>query len=264
MISFKHKFIFIHIPRTAGTSIENALSEYSEDYVNGVTIKPNSRLVKLARDKKVSLDNYKHFPYSSYKKILGDEIKDFLVFSVMRHPKERIPSLYYYNNITGVSLTNFIGGIENGVRIVPSVSMKLNSINHFFGDVEEIFLLQYQNLKEDWITLLNKLNLPYKKLEHLNKGRSLKYDALWNDYRLNKTLETVFESELKKPIWDKKVQYKPKPRTFLFDLEQDSILYDKLIDKLNEIGPKLLYNEILDIYNDTELIKDSLLKMERL
>ena len=33
MISHKHKFIFVHAPKTAGNSIQNLLQSYSEDII---------------------------------------------------------------------------------------------------------------------------------------------------------------------------------------------------------------------------------------
>ena len=39
MISFKHKFIFIHAPKTAGNAIQNVLQKYSDDEIINTSIK---------------------------------------------------------------------------------------------------------------------------------------------------------------------------------------------------------------------------------
>ena len=209
MISFKHKFIFIHIPKTAGTSIVKSLSLYSEDIINSNgNIKPSLELIRLAREKNIRINNYKHFTYDQYKKILGDRIKDFFVFSTIRTPYERIPSVYYYSNITGVSLTGFIGAIQNGVHIIPSIGIQQNMIDTFIGDVEDIFLLRFENLNEDWKNLLDRLNLPYLSLDYLNIGRRIDYNNLYRDSRLLVVINKVFGEEIEKYGYEIKKEYK--------------------------------------------------------
>ena len=199
MISFRYKFIFIHIPKTAGTSIVKALSPYSEDGVSDKgNIKPSIELIKLAREKNIRINNYKHFTYNKYKQLLGDRIKDFFIFSVIRTPYERIPSVYYYSNITGVSLTSFIGAIQNGVHIIPSIGIKQNMIDTFIGGVEDIFLLRFENLNKDWKNLLDRLNLPYLSLDYLNVGRRIDYNNLYRDSRLLVVINKVFGEEIEK------------------------------------------------------------------
>ena len=208
MISFRYKFIFIHIPKTAGTSIVKALSPYSEDGVNDKgNIKPSIELIRLAREKNIILNNYKHFTYDQYKKILGDRIKDFFVFSTIRTPYERIPSVYYYSNITGVSLTGFIGAIQNGVHIIPSIGIKQNMIDTFIGGVEDIFLLRFENLNKDWKNLLDRLNLPYLSLDYLNVGRRIDYNNLYRDSRLLVVMNTVFGEEIEKYSYEIKKEH---------------------------------------------------------
>ena len=209
MISFRHKFIFIHIPKTAGTSIVKSLSLYSEDVIdsNG-NIKPNLELIRLAREKNIRINNYKHFTYNQYKQLLGDKIKDFFVFSTIRTPYERIPSVYYYSNITGVSLTGFIGAIQNGVHTIPSIGIKQNMIDTFIGDVENIFLLRFENLNEGWKNLLDKLNLPYLSLDYLNVGRRIDYNNLYLDSRLLMVINKVFGEEIEKYGYEIKKEYK--------------------------------------------------------
>jgi len=209
MISFRHKFIFIHIPKTAGTSIVKSLSLYSEDIIdsNG-NIKPNLELIRLAREKNIRINNYKHFTYNQYKQLLGDKIKDFFVFSTIRTPYERIPSVYYYSNITGVSLTGFIGAIQNGVHTIPSIGIKQNMIDTFIGDVENIFLLRFENLNEGWKNLLDKLNLPYLSLDYLNVGRRIDYNNLYLDSRLLVVINKVFGEEIEKYGYEIKKEYK--------------------------------------------------------
>ena len=209
MISFKHKFIFIHIPKTAGTSIVKSLSLYSEDIINSNgNIKPSLELIRLAREKNIRINNYKHFTYNQYKQLLGDKIKDFFIFSTIRTPYERIPSIYYYSNITGVSLTGFIGAIQNGVHIFPSIGIQQNMIDTFIGDVEDIFLLRFENLNEDWKNLLDKLNLPYLSLDYLNVGRRIDYNNLYLDSRLLVVINKVFGEEIEKYGYEIKKEYK--------------------------------------------------------
>ncbi len=246
MISFKHKFIFIHIPRTGGTSIENALSTYSEDRVDGVTIRPNMELMRMAKEKNVSLDNYKHFTYDKYKQILGDDIKDFFIFSVIRHPYERIPSLYYYSKVKEVSLARFIGRIKNGVHIVPSVGMELNKKKTFLGNADNIFLLKYETLNEDWLELLNKIDLPYTSLQNLNVGRKISYDDLYKDHRLLTIMNEVFKDELKDV--DKVI------------VEDTSIDYEEIVNMLSVIEEKLPNGEIKKINKNLSEIKKELIK----
>jgi len=155
-------------------------------------------LIRLAREKNITLNNYKHFTYDQYKKILGDRIKDFFIFSVIRTPYERIPSVYYYSNITGVSLTSFIGAIQNGVHIIPSIGIKQNMIDTFIGGVEDIFLLRFENLNKDWKNLLDRLNLPYLSLDYLNVGRRIDYNNLYRDSRLLVVINKVFGEEIEK------------------------------------------------------------------
>jgi len=208
VISFKHKFIFIHIPKTAGTSIVKTLSLYSEDGVNDKgDIKPSIELIKLAREKNIRINNYKHFTYNKYKQLLGDRIKDFFIFSVIRTPYERIPSVYYYSNITGVSLTSFIGAIQNGVHIIPSIGIKQNMIDTFIGGVEDIFLLRFENLNKDWKNLLDRLNLPYLSLDYLNVGRRIDYNNLYRDSRLLVVMNTVFGEEIEKYSYEIKKEH---------------------------------------------------------
>ena len=208
MISFKHKFIFIHIPKTAGTSIVKTLSLYSEDGVNDKgDIKPSIELIKLAREKNIRINNYKHFTYNKYKQLLGDRIKDFFIFSVIRTPYERIPSVYYYSNITGVSLTSFIGAIQNGVHIIPSIGIKQNMIDTFIGGVEDIFLLRFENLNKDWKNLLDRLNLPYLSLDYLNIGRRIDYNNLYRDSRLLLVMNKVFGEEIEKYSYEIKKEH---------------------------------------------------------
>ena len=220
MISFKHKFIFIHIPKSAGTSIENALQYYSDDEIHNGLIKPGRMITEIARKKKVKLDNYRHLSYDKYKQILGNDINNFFIFSVLRKPYDRIPSLYYQSRIKDISLAKFVGSIRNSRHIVSSEGIKMAMIKTFIGNVKDIFLLKFDNLNEDWKVLLNKLNLPYIKLEHLNRDKIKSYKHLYKDLRFSQLMKEVFKDEIseyftekkqekivKKPVKEKEYEY---------------------------------------------------------
>ena len=220
MISFKHKFIFIHIPRTGGTSIENSLLDYSEDGVDWMSyvakgddkvrkeiydLVPSKKVMELCDKNNFDLSNennsYKHLSYSNYKKILGDKINDFFIFSVIRNPYHRIASMYYGS--CPYKKFNLEKMWKSRLRFLRADS--------YFNNCKDIFLLRHENLKKDWKSLLSKLDLPLSlPLKHLNKGMSTNfpkidngvrdYDALWDDINYGqkelKFMNNIFSDEI--------------------------------------------------------------------
>ena len=93
MISHKHKFIFVHVPKCGGTSIEHSLLK-------------NENVTKITNDVK---QKYRMYYYhegiqTQHRKI--DQFKDareksYFTFTFVRNPWERFLSEYFYIKKTG-------------------------------------------------------------------------------------------------------------------------------------------------------------------
>jgi hypothetical protein len=112
MISHKYKFIHIHIPKCAGTSIEKALGHFDEhEGRNGQdhrtirmieqpwlskhsisTISNLKELFQRARHKMINKTNPKN-----HESVTPDQFKQYFKFSIVRNPYARIYS--WYTNI---------------------------------------------------------------------------------------------------------------------------------------------------------------------
>ena len=92
MISYDKKFIFIHINKTAGSSIEQALNSYGEKRI----VPKNNTDFKMSKQSQ-------HFNYKEYREFLGADYDDYFKFTVIRNPFDRIVSYYFgLNAITNV------------------------------------------------------------------------------------------------------------------------------------------------------------------
>jgi hypothetical protein len=96
MISHKYKFIFIHIPKTAGNSLSILLKDISDDkvinYTNFCSVPKNDIDIKC----KITNKSIKHENIQYYRKIYDCKIDSYFKFTVIRNPYDRSLSYYYY------------------------------------------------------------------------------------------------------------------------------------------------------------------------
>lgn len=95
IISNNKKYLFVHIHKTAGTSIANALDKYIcwNDVVLGGT--PFGEKIQDPYKERFNL--HKHSTANEIREVIGNEIWDSLFkFTFVRHPYSRVVSLYTF------------------------------------------------------------------------------------------------------------------------------------------------------------------------
>jgi hypothetical protein len=91
MISTRYGFIFLHVPKTAGNSINTVLLPYSDD----------QKIIHRYQDGierfgvKGSITPHKHASLGAYHKRLGSSVFAYKVAISVRHPVHRMLSLYF-------------------------------------------------------------------------------------------------------------------------------------------------------------------------
>jgi chondroitin 4-sulfotransferase 11 len=177
MIDDKHKFIFIHIPKTGGTSIEKAF-------------------------KKRIKGGHKHLTLFDYENELKTEIEKYFVFSVIRNPWDRLVSYWKYRQgkrhapidgklnefdkwlkfISSLDLNNLNGKTARGN--IPDFRMGLDlQFNSLLNKKNEINinLIRFENLQEDFNTICDKIGIPQQQLPHKNKTKHKHYTEYYDE-----------------------------------------------------------------------------------
>jgi hypothetical protein len=170
MISHKHKFIFIEVPKTGTTTVCHVL----KTHFRGLQplVYPN-----------------KHFPLGQYKKMFPKETQTYFKFSFVRNPWSRVVSLFHRNE--GVQMRDKMTFIEfvNWIELATDTSVKCNkfpkkNMLDFFkinNKVNMDFIGKFENLQEDFNTICDKIGIPRQKLPHRNKSKHQHYTEYYDD-----------------------------------------------------------------------------------
>ena len=164
MISHKHKFIFIEVPKTGTTTICSILSD------NFDAVQP-----------------YKHLDIVQYKEKFPKETSSYFKFSFVRNPWSRVVSLYYRNE--GIQKKNemtfveFVDWIQLATDTCTYPTPKKNMIDFFKIDNElKIdFIGKFENLQQDFNIVCDKIGISHQKLPHKNKSKHKHYTEYYDD-----------------------------------------------------------------------------------
>ena len=166
IISHKHKFIFIHTNKCAGTSIEVSLASVcgTDDIIGPVTLE------NLPTDYKHP-ENYDEGKFEDTMK--AEDIKSnipidcwekYTKFSVVRNPWERMVSAWFWQ--TRNDNRDLFTFLSQQVLRPISLSEQLTVDDSICTD----FLIRYESLNNDYEKVCKLLNINPKDLPHANSG----------------------------------------------------------------------------------------------
>jgi hypothetical protein len=188
MISHKHRCIFVHIPKTAGTSIEDVIwpkPRATEDLWMGFT-EPHRN--------KYQTGGLQHLCAHQIRQEVGATVFDqFFKFSIVRNPWDRLVSQYAYlpsrpdlQEYLRVSAAapfseyiETIGGSDH-VQVMPQTQFLSNGSDASIVD----FIGRFENLVDDAAYIFERLGMEGTPLPHRNPSKRMK------DYRDYYTAET--------------------------------------------------------------------------
>lgn len=209
IISHKHKYIFIELPRTGTTAIS---TELKKNY-DGESIFE------------------KHTPFSFFQKKHPDLAKEYFVFSCIRNPLDRTVSLYFHLDKTLESNQRRLG-LENSILRKQKLlfakyyfTKRYNYVDKQKENFSEYFLkfykypyvdwsilahekfdfiIRFENLNEDFKKALKHIGIkPVRDLPQINKtaGRSINFLKYYDD-------KTIIRAKKVFSIYLKQLGYK--------------------------------------------------------
>ncbi len=153
MISHQHKCIFIHTPKTGGTSLIDA---FGMSFNNDI----DSHFLNMGLyGNRYDWDNYR----SNY--------KNYYTFSVIRNPWDRFVSGWKYCNSTkNRSLLDVLQNLPNRCNWHDWLHLTVSQYNMLYSEGKCVVnkLVRFENLQSDFDNICDDISMPRRKLKHLN------------------------------------------------------------------------------------------------
>lgn len=181
IVSHKHKFIFLKVTKTAGTSVEIALSQHcgDADVITPISAKdeeirralgyPGAQNYRLPfakysrkdwrnvlRKRRRALRFYNHMPAAEARSQVGETVwNDYFKFCIERNPWDRTISQYFFRYRNADSRPSLSEFIESGnLERLKRTGFGVYSID---GEIAVDRVCSYENLEQDLEEVCKKL-----------------------------------------------------------------------------------------------------------
>jgi hypothetical protein len=208
MISIKKKFLFIHVPKTGGNSIQNILRDYSEDDV--VVLAKHQDGIERFEVRNKQYNIRKHSTLTHYKSVLDAGIyRSLYKFATIRNPWDMLISYYFsphrgvneWNRENFITLVNTVSTLRQYVRekslkdrVLDKLgAQKLNINKKLDADVD--FIMKFEYLDDDFKLVCKRLEIPYFPLPKRNVSVRVHYSRYYDD-ELREIVRKKFVEEI--------------------------------------------------------------------
>ena len=217
MISHKHKCIFIHIPKCAGTSIEEALGHNPLQLNKSSQDHRSLRLIEEPLAPIYTIKNIENFKEAlrrqRYKNrvhknpnnafhVNASQFAEYYKFTFVRNPWARAYSWFKnikrdsahknYRKYGDLNFTEFLKHFAGKGKLRPQTYW----LKNFKGKIELDFIGKFENLNNDFQHVANKLKLENMKLPHKLKTSSQSYQEYYDKESI-KLVGDIYSEEIK-------------------------------------------------------------------
>jgi hypothetical protein len=195
MISFQKRFLFVHIPKTAGNSIQSVLRNYSEDEL--VALRGEQDGVERFGLRNPRYKVKKHSTLAEYRAALGEEeFVNLYKFTCIRNPWDRMVS-YYFTPTQKAEVWDrkkFRKIISSAVSVADYLRLDPGEENPF-GNVD--YIIRFENLADDFRKVCAALDILPMKLPQYNRSNREHYTKYY-DEELRELVRVRFATEIER------------------------------------------------------------------
>lgn len=198
MISKTKKFVFIHVPKTEGNSVQDALRHFCDDKIT--VVDPSQDGINRFEVRNSEWPNLvKHSTLNDYNKVLGSRIPKFFVFTTIRNPFDKLVSFYFSPHRGDVKWD--FNEFKNFVYSVPPLDDFLITKRKFFltpkVDVSKVDkFLRFEHISDDFSDLCKTLRIYNIHLSHRNRSLTRRDYRECYDKSLRKYVEQRHQLEI--------------------------------------------------------------------
>lgn len=182
LISHKHKFITIDIPKTGTTSVNCSLIPLlGNDDIFSFPPKEQYNLKYVANS--IS-DLHRH---AHYEEVITKfpECNQYFTFCFFRNPWERIISFHKWLN-GGETKKGFIKykGLPLKDLIISEIDAlkpQVNWIKNNLNSSKRVSVFKFENLQQDFNKICDKIGIPQQRLPHKNATKHKRYTEYYDD-----------------------------------------------------------------------------------
>lgn len=225
MISRKNRFIYIHVPKTGGNSIQVALKPFAESEFRYATsagwVWGDNRFNGYEAPTSVQrMENFwvidpafgdvKHWSLKQYSDCLGSEIRDYRIISSVRNPFDWSVSLYFFRK--QACRSDGYSWIRRSSDVAPDMfdSVEYLDFLHsgeppqsaYLRDAsvdQPIRLIRYESIESDFESICDEIGVqPSVRLPHINRSRRAPWQQVLGGHGLIEQTRLVFKEDFER------------------------------------------------------------------
>lgn len=195
--SLKHQFLFVHVPKAAGTSVRNVLQPFSLD--------PREHWLNRALDRVgIHVNRWGPFPYLRFR--IHDSIRvaqrhlppeifaRLFKFAFVRNPWDTMVSLYSYirarpdhhRHCIVRKLANFEAFVDYELR--RGIARQVDFLTDESGSLLVDFVGRFEHLNDDFAGVCDRLGIR-QRLDRANASRHADYRSFYSDRAIEQVAE---------------------------------------------------------------------------